>query len=141
MLQAFFSDSYEVGKLPRWMGHEPRDDHLAHLPAANAPGIASIAIIYAFISAPGRKHVRSGSDPEPRQPDAGRWGWPHIGQYQVDWALLLPAQPRDAPVLVLFSFVGRSFIEGHDRRSNQRVSRLQVCTAMRKSVRMVNIPG
>ncbi len=36
-----------------------------------------------------------------------------IGQYQIDWGLLLAgATVTTLPVLILFSFVGRSFIEG-----------------------------
>jgi ABC-type glycerol-3-phosphate transport system permease component len=36
-----------------------------------------------------------------------------IGQYQVDWGLLLAgATLTMLPVLLLFSFVGRNFIEG-----------------------------
>jgi multiple sugar transport system permease protein len=77
-----------------------------------APGIASIAI-YAFISSWTEYMFASVliiSDSNRTLP-VGLAGI--IGQYQVDWGLLLAgATVTTLPVLVLFSIVGRSFVEG-----------------------------
>lgn len=77
-----------------------------------APGIASIAI-YAFISSWTEYMFASVliiSDSNRTLP-VGLAGI--IGQYQVDWGLLLAgATITTLPVLILFSIVGRSFVEG-----------------------------
>lgn len=77
-----------------------------------APGIASIAI-YSFISSWTEYLFASVliiSDARRTLP-VGLAGI--IGQYQVDWGLLLAgASVTVLPVLILFSLVGRNFVEG-----------------------------
>lgn len=81
------------------------------LPLA-APGVASVAI-FAFITSWTEYMFASVliiSDANRTVP-AGLAGI--IGQYQVDWGLLLAgATVTMLPVLILFSFVGRNFVEG-----------------------------
>lgn len=81
------------------------------LPLA-APGVASVAI-FAFITSWTEYMFASVlilSDANRTVP-VGLAGI--IGQYQVDWGLLLAgATLTMLPVLILFSFVGRNFIEG-----------------------------
>ena len=81
------------------------------LPLA-APGVASVAI-FAFITAWTEYMFASVlilSDAN-RPVPVGLAGI--IGQYQVDWGLLLAgATVTMLPVLILFSLVGRNFVEG-----------------------------
>jgi len=81
------------------------------LPLA-APGVASVAI-FAFITAWTEYMFASVlilSDANRTVP-VGLAGI--IGQYQVDWGLLLAgATVTMLPVLILFSLVGRTFVEG-----------------------------
>ena len=81
------------------------------LPLA-APGVASVAI-FAFITAWTEYMFASVlilSDANRTVP-VGLAGI--IGQYQVDWGLLLAgATVTMLPVLILFSLVGRNFVEG-----------------------------
>lgn len=81
------------------------------LPLA-APGVASVAI-YAFITSWTEYMFASVliiSDANRTVP-VGLAGI--IGQYQVDWGLLLAgATITMLPVLILFSLVGRNFVEG-----------------------------
>lgn len=81
------------------------------LPLA-APGVASIAI-FAFIMSWTEYMFASVmiiSD-EKRTLPVGLAGI--IGQYQIDWGLLLAGAALTAlPVIILFSFVGRSFVRG-----------------------------
>lgn len=81
------------------------------LPLA-APGVASIAI-FAFIMSWTEYMFASVliiSDDKRTLP-VGLAGI--IGQYQIDWGLLLAGASLTAlPVIILFSFVGRSFVRG-----------------------------
>jgi ABC-type glycerol-3-phosphate transport system permease component len=81
------------------------------LPLA-APGVASIAI-FAFISS-WTEYVFASIliiSEAHRTVPVGLAGI--IGQYQVDWGLLLAGATATAlPVLVLFGLVGRNFVEG-----------------------------
>lgn len=81
------------------------------LPLA-APGVASIAI-FAFISS-WTEYIFASIlilSEANRTVPVGLAGI--IGQYQVDWGLLLAGATVTAlPVIVLFSFVGRHFVEG-----------------------------
>ena len=78
----------------------------------SAPGIASIAI-FAFIMSWTEYMFASVlivSDANRTLP-VGLAGI--IGQYQIDWGLLLAgATLTTLPVIILFSFVGRHFVEG-----------------------------
>ena len=78
----------------------------------SAPGVASVAI-FAFITSWTEYMFASVlilSDANRTVP-VGLAGI--IGQYQVDWGLLLAgATVTMLPVLILFSLVGRSFVEG-----------------------------
>lgn len=113
MLQAFFQAiPYEVEEAAALDGASRVMIILKIFLPLTAPGIASIAI-YAFISAWTEYMFASVmilSDANRTLP-VGLAGI--IGQYQVDWGLLLAgATVTTLPVLILFSFVGRSFIEG-----------------------------
>ncbi len=113
MLQAFFQAiPYEVEEAAALDGASRVTIIWRIFLPLTAPGIASIAI-YAFISAWTEYMFASVlilSDANRTLP-VGLAGI--IGQYQVDWGLLLAgATATTLPVLVLFSFVGRSFIEG-----------------------------
>jgi len=113
MLQAFFQAiPYEVEEAAALDGASRVTIILRIFLPLTAPGIASIAI-YAFISAWTEYMFASVmilSDANRTLP-VGLAGI--IGQYQVDWGLLLAgATVTTLPVLILFSFVGRSFIEG-----------------------------
>jgi ABC-type glycerol-3-phosphate transport system permease component len=113
MLQAFF------GSIPAELEEAAALDGASRLqtlvrvvlPLA-APGVASVAI-FAFITSWTEYMFASVlilSDAHRTVP-VGLAGI--IGQYQVDWGLLLAgATLTMLPVLLLFSFVGRNFIEG-----------------------------
>jgi ABC-type glycerol-3-phosphate transport system permease component len=113
MLQAFF------GSIPAELEEAAALDGAGRLqtllrvvlPLA-APGVASVAI-FAFITSWTEYMFASVlilSDANRTVP-VGLAGI--IGQYQVDWGLLLAgATLTMLPVLILFSFVGRNFIEG-----------------------------
>jgi ABC-type glycerol-3-phosphate transport system permease component len=113
MLQAFF------GAIPDELEEAAALDGASRLqtlvrvvlPLA-APGVASVAI-FAFITSWTEYMFASVlilSDANRTVP-VGLAGI--IGQYQVDWGLLLAgATLTMLPVLILFSFVGRHFIEG-----------------------------
>jgi ABC-type glycerol-3-phosphate transport system permease component len=113
MLQAFF------GSIPDELEEAAALDGASRLqtlwrvvlPLA-APGVASVAI-FAFITSWTEYMFASVlilSDANRTVP-VGLAGI--IGQYQVDWGLLLAgATVTMLPVLILFSFVGRNFIEG-----------------------------
>jgi ABC-type glycerol-3-phosphate transport system permease component len=81
------------------------------LPLA-APGVAAIAI-FAFITS-WTEYIFSSIlivSEANRTVPVGLAGI--IGQYQVDWGLLLAGATATAlPVLVLFGLVGRNFVEG-----------------------------
>lgn len=113
MLQAFF------GSIPAELEEAAALDGASRLqtlvrvvlPLA-APGVASVAI-FAFITS-WTEYIFASvlilSDANRTVP-VGLAGI--IGQYQVDWGLLLAgATLTMLPVLILFSFVGRHFIEG-----------------------------
>lgn len=113
MLQAFFQAvPYEVEEAAALDGANRVTIIWRIFLPLTAPGIASIAI-YAFISAWTEYMFASVlilSDANRTLP-VGLAGI--IGQYQVDWGLLLAgATATTLPVLILFSLVGRSFIEG-----------------------------
>jgi ABC-type glycerol-3-phosphate transport system permease component len=113
MLQAFFQAiPYEVEEAAALDGASRLTIIWRIFLPLTAPGIASIAI-YAFISSWTEYMFASVlilSDANRTLP-VGLAGI--IGQYQVDWGLLLAgATVTTLPVLVLFSIVGRSFIEG-----------------------------
>jgi ABC-type glycerol-3-phosphate transport system permease component len=113
MLQAFFQAiPYEVEEAAALDGANRVTIIWRIFLPLTAPGIASIAI-YAFISAWTEYMFASVlilSDANRTLP-VGLAGI--IGQYQVDWGLLLAgATVTTLPVLVLFSLVGRNFIEG-----------------------------
>ena len=113
MLQAFFQAiPYEVEEAAALDGASRITIIWRIFLPLTAPGIASIAI-YAFISAWTEYMFASVlilSDANRTLP-VGLAGI--IGQYQVDWGLLLAgATVTTLPVLILFSLVGRNFIEG-----------------------------
>jgi ABC-type glycerol-3-phosphate transport system permease component len=113
MLQAFFQAvPYEVEEAAALDGASRVTIIWRIFLPLTAPGIASIAI-YAFISAWTEYMFASVlilSDANRTLP-VGLAGI--IGQYQVDWGLLLAgATVTTLPVLILFSLVGRNFIEG-----------------------------
>lgn len=113
MLQAFFQAiPYEVEEAASLDGASRLTIIWRIFLPLTAPGIGSIAI-YAFISAWTEYMFASVlilSDANRTLP-VGLAGI--IGQYQVDWGLLLAgATLTTLPVLILFSIVGRSFIEG-----------------------------
>ena len=113
MLQAFFQAiPYEVEEAASLDGASRVTIIWRIFLPLTAPGIGSIAI-YAFISAWTEYMFASVlilSDANRTLP-VGLAGI--IGQYQVDWGLLLAgATLTTLPVLILFSIVGRSFIEG-----------------------------
>lgn len=113
MLRAFFST------LPRELEEAAALDGASRLTALvrvvlplAAPGVASVAI-FAFITSWTEYMFASVliiSDANRTVP-VGLAGI--IGQYQVDWGLLLAgATVTMLPVLILFSLVGRNFVEG-----------------------------
>lgn len=113
MLQAFFqSVPLEIEEAAALDGANRLSIILRIILPLTAPGIASVAI-YAFITSWTEYMFASVlilSDANRTLP-VGLAGI--IGQYQVDWGLLLAgATVTTLPVLILFSFVGRSFIEG-----------------------------
>lgn len=113
MLQAFFrtipSELEEAAALD---GASRLQVMLKIILPLSAPGVASIAI-FAFIMSWTEYMFASvliASDAHRTLP-AGLAGI--IGQYQVDWGLLLAgATLTTLPVILLFSFVGRHFVEG-----------------------------
>lgn len=113
MLQAFFrtipSELEEAAALD---GASRLQVMLKIILPLSAPGVASIAI-FAFIMSWTEYMFASVlivSDAHRTLP-AGLAGI--IGQYQVDWGLLLAgATLTTLPVILLFSFVGRHFVEG-----------------------------
>ena len=113
MLQAFFGSIPDELEEAAALDGASRWQALLRvvLPLA-APGVASVAI-YAFITAWTEYMFASVlilSDANRTVP-VGLAGI--IGQYQVDWGLLLAgATVTMLPVLILFSLVGRNFIEG-----------------------------
>ncbi|MCL4394999.1 MAG: carbohydrate ABC transporter permease [Chloroflexi bacterium] len=113
MLQAFFrSVPTELEDAAALDGANPLQTMLKVILPLAAPGIASIAI-YAFITSWTEytfSSVLIVSDLNRTVP-VGLAGI--IGQYQVDWGLLLAgATVTTLPVLVLFGLVGRNFVEG-----------------------------
>jgi ABC-type glycerol-3-phosphate transport system permease component len=113
MLQAFFQGvPYEVEEAAALDGAGRITVILRIFLPLTAPGIASIAI-YAFITSWTEYMFASVlilSDANRTLP-VGLAGI--IGQYQVDWGLLLAgATVTTLPVLIMFSLVGRNFIEG-----------------------------
>ena len=113
MLQAFFrSVPYELEEAAALDGASRLRIMLRIMLPLTAPGIASIAI-YAFITSWTEYMFASIliiSDANRTVP-VGLAGI--IGQYQVDWGLLLAgATVTTLPVLLLFSLVGRNFIDG-----------------------------
>ena len=113
MLQAFF------GTIPDELEEAAASDGASRLQTLTrivlplaAPGVASVAI-FAFITSWTEYMFASVlilSDANRTVP-VGLAGI--IGQYQVDWGLLLAgATLTTLPVLILFSLVGRNFIEG-----------------------------
>jgi ABC-type glycerol-3-phosphate transport system permease component len=113
MLQAFFTGiPVEIEDAAALDGAGRIQTILRIFIPLTAPGIASIAI-YAFISSWTEYLFASVliiSDARRTMP-VGLSGI--IGQYQVDWGLLLAgATLTTLPVLLLFSIVGRNFVEG-----------------------------
>jgi multiple sugar transport system permease protein len=113
MLQAFFrSVPLELEEAAALDGASRLRIMLRIMLPLTAPGIASIAI-YAFITSWTEYMFASIliiSDANRTVP-VGLAGI--IGQYQVDWGLLLAgATVTTLPVLLLFSLVGRNFIDG-----------------------------
>ncbi len=113
MLQAFFrSVPYELEEAAALDGASKLRIMVRIMLPLTAPGIASIAI-YAFITSWTEYMFASIliiSDANRTVP-VGLAGI--IGQYQVDWGLLLAgATVTTLPVLLLFSLVGRNFIDG-----------------------------
>mgnify|MGYP001811648558 CR=1 FL=1 len=113
MLRAFFGTiPFELEEAAALDGANRMQIIMRVLLPLAAPGVASVAI-FAFIMAwteymfasvliisDGRRTVPVGL--------AGI-----IGQYQIDWGLLLAGATLTAlPVLILFSFVGRNFVDG-----------------------------
>ncbi len=113
MLQAFFrSVPYELEEAAALDGAGKLRIMIRIMLPLTAPGIASIAI-YAFITSWTEYMFASIliiSDANRTVP-VGLAGI--IGQYQVDWGLLLAgATVTTLPVLFLFSLVGRNFVAG-----------------------------
>ena len=113
MLQAFFSTiPLELEEAAALDGASRLTALLRVVLPLAAPGVASVAI-YAFITSWTEYMFASVliiSDANRTVP-VGLAGI--IGQYQVDWGLLLAgATVTMLPVLILFSLVGRNFVEG-----------------------------
>lgn len=113
MLRAFFrSVPYELEEAAALDGAGRLRIMLRIMLPLTAPGIASIAI-YAFITSWTEYMFASIliiSDANRTLP-VGLAGI--IGQYQVDWGLLLAgATATTLPVMILFGLVGRNFVEG-----------------------------
>ena len=113
MLQAFFTTiPLELEEAAALDGANRLQTLLRVVLPLAAPGVASVAI-FAFITSWTEYMFASVlilSDAQRTVP-VGLAGI--IGQYQVDWGLLLAgATVTMLPVLILFSFVGRNFIEG-----------------------------
>jgi ABC-type glycerol-3-phosphate transport system permease component len=113
MLQAFFRTiPYELEEAAALDGADRLNIMLRIMLPLAAPGVASIAI-YAFITSWTEYMFASIliiSDANRTLP-VGLAGI--IGQYQVDWGLLLAgATITTLPVLLLFSLIGRHFVEG-----------------------------
>lgn len=113
MLQAFFrAVPKELEEAAALDGASRLDTILRVVLPLTAPGIASIAI-FAFIYSWTEYMFASVlilSD-ENRTVPVGLAGI--IGQYQVDWGLLLAgATVTTLPVLILFALVGRHFVDG-----------------------------
>lgn len=113
MLQAFFrAVPYELEEAAALDGAGRLRVMLRITLPLTAPGIASIAI-YAFITSWTEYMLASVliiSDANRTLP-VGLAGI--IGQYQVDWGLLLAgATLTTLPVLILFGLVGRNFVDG-----------------------------
>lgn len=113
MLQAFFTTiPLELEEAAALDGANRLQTLLRVVLPLAAPGVASVAI-FAFISSWTEYMFASVlilSEAQRTVP-VGLAGI--IGQYQVDWGLLLAgATVTMLPVLILFSFVGRNFIEG-----------------------------
>lgn len=113
MLQAFFSTiPLELEEAAALDGASRLTALLRVVLPLAAPGLASVAI-FAFITAWTEYMFASVliiSDANRTVP-VGLAGI--IGQYQVDWGLLLAgATMTMLPVLILFSLVGRNFVEG-----------------------------
>ena len=113
MLQAFFGTiPLELEEAAALDGANRVQIILRVLLPLAAPGVASVAI-FAFIMAWTEYMFASVliiSDARRTVP-VGLAGI--IGQYQIDWGLLLAGATLTAlPVLILFSLVGRNFVEG-----------------------------
>ena len=113
MLQAFFSTiPLELEEAAALDGASRLTALLRVVLPLAAPGVASVAI-YAFITSWTEYMFASVliiSDANRTVP-VGLAGI--IGQYQLDWGLLLAgATVTMLPVLILFSLVGRNFVEG-----------------------------
>jgi ABC-type glycerol-3-phosphate transport system permease component len=113
MLQAFFSSiPFELEEAAALDGASRLQALVRVVLPLAAPGVASVAI-FAFITAWTEYMFASVliiSDANRTLP-VGLAGI--IGQYQVDWGLLLAgATVTMLPVLILFSIVGRNFVEG-----------------------------
>jgi multiple sugar transport system permease protein len=113
MLQAFFGTiPLELEEAAALDGANRIQIILRVLLPLAAPGVASVAI-FAFIMAWTEYMFASVliiSDAQRTVP-VGLAGI--IGQYQIDWGLLLAGATLTAlPVLILFSLVGRNFVEG-----------------------------
>ncbi len=113
MLQAFFGTiPLELEEAAALDGANRLQIILRVLLPLAAPGVASVAI-FAFIMAWTEYMFASVliiSDAQRTVP-VGLAGI--IGQYQIDWGLLLAGATLTAlPVLILFSLVGRNFVEG-----------------------------
>jgi ABC-type glycerol-3-phosphate transport system permease component len=113
MLQAFFGTiPLELEEAAALDGANRIQIILRVLLPLAAPGVASVAI-FAFIMAWTEYMFASVliiSDAQRTVP-VGLAGI--IGQYQIDWGLLLAGATLTAlPVLLLFSLVGRNFVEG-----------------------------
>jgi ABC-type glycerol-3-phosphate transport system permease component len=113
MLQAFFTTiPLELEEAAALDGANRLQTLLRVVLPLAAPGVASVAI-FTFISSWTEYMFASVlilSEAQRTVP-VGLAGI--IGQYQVDWGLLLAgATVTMLPVLILFSFVGRNFIEG-----------------------------
>ena len=113
MLQAFFRTiPLELEEAATLDGATRLQVLLKIMLPLSAPGIASIAI-FAFIMSWTEYMFASILiiSEASRTLPVGLAGI--IGQYQIDWGLLLAgAALTTLPVIVLFSFVGRHFVEG-----------------------------
>ena len=113
MLQAFFRTiPLELEEAATLDGATRLQVLLKIMLPLSAPGIASIAI-FAFIMSWTEYMFASVLivSEASRTLPVGLAGI--IGQYQIDWGLLLAgATLTTLPVIVLFSFVGRHFVEG-----------------------------